>query len=180
MSDSVWVSASATYLTPRQEGRRDTWQAQTAAEGRRGSQRLVHAGVVTAPADVAELLGVSEAQEVVVRRRIMYLDGRPCELTDTYYPAEIARGTRLAETAKIPGGAVSLLAELGHEGVRAREDVIARMPGEEEREALQIAVGEPVLQLTRVTLDHEDRPIQADVMAMPSQRQRLRYELRIG
>ncbi|MEU4969922.1 GntR family transcriptional regulator [Streptomyces smyrnaeus] len=180
MSDSAWVSASASYLSPRQNQRRDTWGAETAAKGRRGSQRIVHAGVVTAPADVAELLEVPEGGEVVVRRRIMYLDDQPCELTDTYYPVKIARGTRLAETAKIPGGAVTLLAELGHQGVRASEDVIARMPSEEEREALQIEVGEPILQLTRLTLDHEDRPIQADVMAMPSRRQRLHYELRIG
>jgi len=180
VSDSVWVSASASYLAPGRVGQRDTWGAETAAKGRRGSQRIVHAGVVAAPADVAELIGVPEAQEVVVRRRVMYLDGLPCELTDTYYPAEIARGTRLAETAKIPGGAVRLLAELGHTGVRAREDVVARMPSEEEREALQLETGEPILQLTRLTLDDGERPVQVDVMAMPSQRQRLRYELRIG
>ncbi|MET9862804.1 UTRA domain-containing protein [Streptomyces smyrnaeus] len=180
MSDSVWVSASASYLARDKEGARDVWATETAAQGRRGSQRIVHAGVVVAPADVAELFGTPEGQEVVVRRRIMYLDDEPCELTDTYYPADIARGTRLAETAKIPGGAVALLADLGHQGVRVREDVVARMPSPEEREPLQIGTGEPILQLTRLTLDEEDRPIQVDVMAMPSQRQRLRYELRIG
>ncbi|NSC22024.1 UTRA domain-containing protein [Streptomyces albus subsp. chlorinus] len=179
MSDRAWVSASTSYLTPRRKGQRDTWGAETAAAGRRGSQRILRAGMVMAPPEVAEAFGVSEAQEVVVRRRLMLLDDQPCELTDTYYPADIGRGTPLAEAAKIPGGAVTLLAALGHKGVRVREDVIARLPSEREQEALQIGAQEPVLQLTRLTLDDEDRPIQVDVMAMPSKRQRLRYELRI-
>ncbi|WP_394813951.1 GntR family transcriptional regulator [Streptomyces litchfieldiae] len=168
------------YLTPREKGQPDAWGAETAAKGRRGSQRIVNAGEVAAPPEVAALFGVSVGADVVVRRRIMYLDSEPCELTDTYYPAHIARGTGLAETARIPGGAVTLLAELGHVGARVREDVTARMPSEDEREALRTEPHEPVLRLTRLTLDGDDRPIQADMMVMPAQRQRLRYELRIG
>ncbi|MYV55981.1 UTRA domain-containing protein [Streptomyces sp. SID3212] len=101
-------------------------------------------------------------------------------MTDTYYPTAVARGTRLAGTARIPGGAVTLLAELGHVGVRVREDVTARMPDEEELAALDIPSGEPVLRLTRVTFDRDDRPIQLDLMTMPARLQRLRYEIRIG
>lgn len=130
--------------------------------------------------DVAALLGLSVGDAVVVRRRIIEFDGEPCELTDTYYPAHIARGTRLAERGKIPGGAVSYLAQRGHIGVRVREDVTARMPSPEEREMLRMDRDEPVLRLSRVTLDGEGRPIQADLMVMPAQRQRLRYEIRIG
>ncbi|WP_059013307.1 UTRA domain-containing protein [Streptomyces specialis] len=180
MSSSDWVSTSAPYLTPREGGRSDAWSEETAARGRRGRQRIVHAGEVPAPADVAELLGTTRGQVVVVRRRIMYLDDRPCELTDTYYPAHIASGTRLAGTAKIPGGAVTLLAELGHAGALAREDVTAGMPDAEERGLLRTGPDEPVLRLTRVTLDGAGRPIQVDKMTMPAGRQRLRYELRIG
>lgn len=110
----------------------------------------------------------------------MYLDGEPCELTDTYYPVEIARGTGLAATARIRGGAVRLLAELGHAGVRAREDVMARMPSGNERAALSLKDAEPVLELTRLTLDAEGRPIQVDVMIIPPRGQKLRYEIRIG
>ncbi|MFF3399702.1 UTRA domain-containing protein [Streptomyces sp. NPDC002659] len=180
MGASEWVSTSMPYLTPREEGQLDAWGAEAASRGRRGSQRILHAGEVAAPAEVAEALGVAEGDEVVVRRRMMLLDDQPCELTDTYYPLNIARGTRLAGTAKIPGGAVTLLADLGHIGVRVREDVIARMPRAEEREVLKVGTDEPVLQLTRATLDGDDRPIQVDLMTMPADRQRLRYEIRIG
>ncbi|MGK5531087.1 GntR family transcriptional regulator [Streptomyces sp. URMC 129] len=179
MSSSDWVSTSAPYLTPRQGGR-DAWSEETAARGRRGRQSILHAGEVPAPADVAGLLGAAAGQPVVVRRRIMYLDDWPCELTDTYYPAHIAAGTRLAGTAKIPGGAVTLLAQLGHVGALVREDVTAGMPSDEERRLLRTGPGEPALRLTRLTLDGGGRPIQVDKMTMPAGRQRLRYEHRMG
>ncbi|MGW0861125.1 GntR family transcriptional regulator [Streptomyces sp. NPDC002611] len=180
MSASKWISTSMPYVTPRERGQGDAWSADAAAQGRRGSQRIIHAGEVPAPAEVASLLGIIDAEPVVVRRRLILLDDEPNELTDTYYPVGIARGTPLAGTAKICGGAVTLLAELGHVGALIREDVTAGLPGEEEREALRLAPTEPVLRLTRLTLDGDDRPIQVDRMVMPAQRQQLRYEMRIG
>ncbi|MDQ0683548.1 GntR family transcriptional regulator [Streptomyces sp. B4I13] len=180
MGGSGWVSTSLPYLTPWGPGRGDAWAAEAAAQGRRGGQRIVHAGETPAPAEIAALLGVPEGDPVVVRRRLILLDDEPSELTDTYYPVEIAGGTRLAGMAKIPGGALTLLAELGHVGVLVREDVTAGMPDEEERRALGTAAGEPVLRLVRLTLDRDDRPIQVDRMVMPALRQRLRYQIRIG
>ncbi|WP_435284346.1 GntR family transcriptional regulator [Streptomyces koelreuteriae] len=180
MSASKWISTSMPYVTPRERGQGDAWSADAAAQGRRGSQRIIHAGEVPAPAEVASLLGITDAEPVVVRRRLILLDDEPNELTDTYYPVGIARGTPLAGTAKIRGGAVTLLAELGHVGALIREDVTAGLPGEEERETLRLAPTEPVLRLTRLTLDGDDRPIQVDRMVMPAQRQQLRYETRIG
>ncbi|MEV5128782.1 UTRA domain-containing protein [Streptomyces decoyicus] len=180
MSSVEWVTTSVPYLTARQPGKGDAWSAETAARGRRGTQRIVQAGETSAPAGIAEVLGLEQGAVVVGRRRVMYLDNRPCELTDTYYPLSIARGTRLAGTAKIPGGAITLLAELGYVAVRACEDISARLPSEEEAEALDADVTQPVLQLVRLSLDAGDRPIQADRMVMPAQLQQLRYDIRIG
>lgn len=90
MGTSGWVSTSLPYLMPRGTGQGDAWAAEAAAQGRRGTQRIVHAGEVPAPADVAALLGVPEGEPVVVRRRLILLDDEPSELTDTYYPAAIA------------------------------------------------------------------------------------------
>ncbi|MDB1087018.1 UTRA domain-containing protein [Streptomyces sp. ACA25] len=179
MSTGEWVSTSMPYLRPPGEGESDAWSAETANRGRRGTQRVVQAGEAPAPAVVAHLLGVPEGVPVIVRRRVMLLDGRPTELVDTYYPADIAGGTALAETRKIPGGAVALLARLGHTGRTVREDVSARMPSEEEADVLEMESGEPVLHLIRVTLDADSRSLQVDAMTMPASRQRLRYELKV-
>ncbi|MGX1132034.1 GntR family transcriptional regulator [Streptomyces glaucescens] len=180
MSTSGWVSTSMPYLTPREQGQGDAWGADAAAQGRRGTQRILHAGEVPAPAEVARLFGIQEGEPVVVRRRLILLDDEPNELTDTYYPVDIARGTALSGTARIKGGAVTLLRQLGHVGTLVREDVTAGIPSEEEKNALRTNQGEPVLRLTRLTLDRDDRPIQVDRMVMPAQRQRLHYEIRIG
>jgi GntR family transcriptional regulator len=179
MAEGEPVSTSARYLAPG-TGAGDAWAAEAAAGGGHGTQRIVRAGEADAPERVAALLGLERGGRVVERRRVMYLDGVPCELTDTYYPWEVARDTTLAGTAKIRGGAVRLLAELGHVGVRAQEDVAARMPTEDERAALALGPGVPVLELARLILDADDRPIQVDVMVMPPRGQRLRYEIRIG
>lgn len=180
MSANRWTSTSMPYLTPREKGLGDAWGADAATQGRRGTQRIVYAGEVPAPAEVARLFGLAEGESVVVRRRVILLDDQPNELTDTYYPTGIARGTGLAGTAKIRGGAVTLLAELGYVGALVREDVTADMPNAEEREALRTAPNEPVLRLTRLTLDPDDRPIQIDRMVMPARRQRLRYEIALA
>ncbi|WP_030963880.1 GntR family transcriptional regulator [Streptomyces sp. NRRL S-378] len=180
MNGSGWTSTSMPYLTPRAAGTGDAWAEEATRAGRRGTQRIVHAGEVAATAGVSAMLGLTEGHPVVVRRRIIELDDEPTELTDTYYPVEIAAGTALAETAKIPGGAVTLLAALGHTGVRVVENVTARPPSAEEREQLRLGASEPVLQLARTTYDAADRAIQADVMLMPSGRQQLQYEIRIG
>ncbi|MEU2391681.1 UTRA domain-containing protein [Streptomyces sp. NPDC007369] len=180
MSGSGWTSTSMPYLTPRAPGAGDAWTEEAAEAGRRGSQRITRAGEAPAPAAVAAMLDLAEGSAVVVRRRIIELDGQPTELTDTYYPSEIAAGTPLAGAARIRGGAVTLLAALGHVGVRVVENVTARMPGDEEREQLRLGTAEPVLQLARTTYDAAGRAIQADVMVMPAGRQQLRYEIGIG
>ncbi|MFD6029037.1 UTRA domain-containing protein [Streptomyces griseoluteus] len=180
MSDRAWTSTSMPYLAPQEAGQGDAWAAEAAAKGGKGSQRIAHAGEVGAPAEVAGLLEVEAGEAVVVRRRVIELDGAACELTDSYYPVAIARGTRLAERGRIPGGAVALLAELGYRGVRVREDVAAGMPSPEERDVLRLGAGEPVLRVSRVTFGEDGRAVQADLIVMPGHRQRLRYEVRIG
>ncbi|MEV7728445.1 UTRA domain-containing protein [Streptomyces sp. NPDC087917] len=180
MRNEEWTSTSTPYLTPRAVGAPDAWTSESRANGRRGGQRILHAGEQQASPAVAEMLRVPDGSTVIARRRIIELDDAPCELTDTYYPAAIAIGTRLAGTAKIRGGAVTLLAQLGHVGVRAVETVVARMPSADERAQLLVEPGAPVLVISRITLDAADSPIQADVMIMPATRQQLRYEIRIG
>jgi GntR family transcriptional regulator len=180
MGEGAWVSSSVQYVKPPAAGAPDAWSAEAAARGGRGTQRILHAGEVAAPDVVADLLDVGRESSVIVRRRVIYLDDVPTELTDSYYPTHIAAGTPLCGTAKIRGGAIALLAELGYAGRRVREDVGARMPSEEESEILRLDAAQPILTLTRLTLDAQERPVQVDVMLMPAHRQRLRYELAIG
>lgn len=180
MASDEWVSASAPYVAPRHTGAPDAWTEEATKRGHKGGQKLTFAGEISAPAPVAEAFGLTEGDAAIVRRRVITLDDEPIELTDTYYPTGIATGTALAKPRKIKGGAITLLAELGHNPARIHEDVTARMPSQEERETLRLGAQDPVLILRRVTTDAEGAPIQVDLMTMPARGRHLNYEMTVS
>lgn len=175
---NTWTSSSVTYLKPPGEGRRDPWIESTAAAGRVGTQQLIEVAEVDAPAAVSQALNLGSEARVVVRRRVILLDGTPVELADSYYPVDIARGTSLAEHRKIKGGAPRVLAELGHQSKAADEYVTARLPLDRERELLAIGKHEPVLTMTRA-IRSGTRPIEVTEMTMVAAGRRLHYELTV-
>ncbi|WP_158843995.1 GntR family transcriptional regulator [Saccharothrix deserti] len=179
-SNDTWVSVSTDYVKPRVRGDRDAWTQEAASYGRAGSQRLREVAEVEPPPAVAEALGVSAGESVVVRRRVMLLDGRPVELTDSYYPTAVARGTRLAEARKIPGGAPTLLADLGYELRYVDEDVSAQLATDDEQRLLGLVGPEPVIVLFRVATTTDGRPVEVSVMTMLAAGRHLRYRLTIG
>jgi DNA-binding GntR family transcriptional regulator len=169
-----WTSVSMPYVSGH---RGDAWGAEAAEHGGTGTQKLLSVDEVAASATVADMLGLDPDEPVVVRRRLMLFDDHPVELVDSYYPATIARGTRLAESRKIPGGAVALLANLGHPPRRVREDVSARLATPDERTTLQLDAPSCVLLLARTLITENDLPVEASVMTMVADGRRLRYEL---
>lgn len=172
-----WIGTSTTYIDP---GGGDAWGAEAFGRGARGSQRLRSAGEVVPPREVAEILGVGKGEKVVERRRVMLLDDRPVELTDSYYPLRIAAGTVLAELRKIPGGAVKALADLGAVGAEVSEDVGSRPASPAELAALQLHDGEWVITLFRVTRSSDATPIEVSVMTMPARHCKLHYDMKVG
>lgn len=173
-SGGPWTSVSMPYVSGH---RGDAWGAEAAGHGGTGTQKLVSVDEVVAPATVADMLGLSPGEPVVVRRRLMLFNDHPVELADSYYPVTIARGTRLAEPRKIPGGAVAFLADLGHPPRRVREDVSARLATPHERTALELDDPSCVLLLARTLFTENDLPVEAGVMTMVADGRRLRYAL---
>jgi DNA-binding GntR family transcriptional regulator len=157
--------------------RGDAWGAEAATHGGTGTQKLLSVDELRASSTVADMLGVEPGEPVIVRRRLMFFDDRTVELVDSYYPATIAQGTRLADPRKIPGGAVALLADLGHPPRLVREDVSARLATFSERTALQLDDPACVLLLSRTLFTDNDLPVETSVMTMTAEGRRLRYEL---
>ncbi|MFE7599815.1 GntR family transcriptional regulator [Streptomyces sp. NPDC057494] len=176
MSGDAWISETAPYLAPRKPGQSDAWTDEAALRGRRGGQRLLQAGETDAPDAIRTALRLSATERVVVRRRLILLDDRPVELADSYYPVAVAGGTPLAEPRKVPGGAVTLLKELGYTGAEVVEDVSAALATAEEREHLDLPEGSAVLRLLRLTLTTNGTPMEASLMTMPADRH-LTYRL---
>lgn len=106
-----------------------------------------------APAAAAERLKIDVATPVIVRDRRYLANGEPVEIATSYIPAEIARGTAIAENDTGPGGIYARLEEAGHPLDRFVEEVGARMPTPAERRALQLPPGVPVLTVMRTAYD---------------------------
>ncbi|MGW2739095.1 GntR family transcriptional regulator [Streptomyces sp. NPDC001288] len=176
MSDDSWVSESAPYLRP-QPGGSSAWSNEAARRGHKGDQRTLEVVTVLAPDEIRSALRLAEGAEVVVRRRLILLDDEPVELTDSYYPAALAAGTRLADPRKIPGGAVMLLADLGFVGEEQIEQVRASLATDKEADLLALAPGSAVLKLSRVSVTAEGAPFEVSIMTMPPERH-LTYRLR--
>ncbi|MFD0899375.1 GntR family transcriptional regulator [Actinomadura sediminis] len=145
-----------------------------------GTQQTREVVTTLPPAQVAAALRLPEGAPAVVRRRTMLMDGRPVELTDSWYPSAIAAGTALAEPGKIKGGAVTLLAGLGYTVHEAREEIEVRVATPEEAAELALPADAPVILLRRTCLTAEDVPFEASEMVMVPEGRRLRYRLTAG
>jgi DNA-binding GntR family transcriptional regulator len=173
-SDGQWTSVSLPYVTGVPG---DAWAAEAKSHGGKGTQRLVTVDTQPAPEAVTSALQLQPGEQVVLRSRVMLLDDRPVELVDSYYPASIARDTRLAEMSKIPGGAVAHLASLGYPPRRVVEDVTARLATPVEAEEFGLELPAAVVELSRVIFSDDDRPVEASMMLSPADARRLRYEI---
>ncbi|MDA2809936.1 UTRA domain-containing protein [Nocardiopsis sp. RSe5-2] len=176
-SGTEGLDSSQDYLTPPGQADPDTW---TKMAGNRGAQRLLEVAEVEPPTPVAKALGLSDTEKAVVRRRLMLLDDRPAELTDSYYPSSIARGTTLVEPGKIKGGAVRALADLGFAAHDVLEDVSVRPATAEEARQLGLPDEAVVLALFRVVLAEDGTPFEVSTMTMNPEGRHLRYRIRMG
>ena len=166
----TWTCSSEPYLRPQGGGAADAW---TQAGG---TQRIIGADEMIPPGDVAEALGIDTQTPAVTRRRLLSLGGQPFEVASSWWPASVASGTALAESRRIRGGAVTLLAEMGYIVYRTIEDIWAASASDEESNLLDIPPGTPVLVIFRTAFDTNDRPFQIDVMTRRANA-RQRYQL---
>jgi DNA-binding GntR family transcriptional regulator len=172
-----WIGSSAPYI---EGGKGDTWGDEAAKRGRKGSQRITEAATTPAPQAVAKALKLPAGTPVVTRKRLVLLDDQPIEYAQSFWPTSLAEGTALAQTKKIPGGAVSLLAELGYTPGVVDEDVQTRPPTKEEAEALHLeSNSEWVLTLTRTITTPDGRPYEVSVMVSPGRIGRHHYSMKV-
>jgi GntR family transcriptional regulator len=113
-----------------------------------------------ATAEVAERLGLTPGETVVIRDRRYLANNEPVETAVSYIPADLARGTAIAEQDTGPGGIYARLEENGHTLDHFREEVAARMPTPDERRALQLSPGVPVLTVVRTAYDLDGRAVE--------------------
>lgn len=130
---------------------------------------------VPAPDHVAEGLELEESAPVWRRSRIFVVDGVPVQHAIAYLPADLADGTPIAEADTGPGGTYARLAEGGHAPARFREVLRSRPAAADEAERLAMAVGAPVVEITRWAVTSDGRTVEYQEMLLDASRYVLEY-----
>uniref|UniRef100_A0AAU1I025 GntR family transcriptional regulator n=1 Tax=Streptomyces sp. NBC_00180 TaxID=2903632 RepID=A0AAU1I025_9ACTN len=131
-----------------------------------------------APRWVARILGLDEDARVVIRSRRFLVDDEPVQKAVSYLPADLVRGSRIAEPDSGPGGTYKRLAELGVEPVHFSEDLRARMPSSEESAGLSILPGTPVIEICRTAYTSDGVAVEVNQMLLDAGAYALRYSFR--
>jgi GntR family transcriptional regulator len=142
------------------------------AEGR---VRILDAGQVAAPTRAASALDVGEGDPVVVRRRLISVDGLgPVELGTAYVPVDLAQGTDVTSPVPLVGGLLRHLAD--RKGVafdHATERISARAATAEESRLLEIGRRECVLTALLTVRDRSGAALVALDVVLPPTRHEL-------
>jgi GntR family transcriptional regulator len=134
-------------------------------------------GKTAAPAEVAELLGLSVGADVLVRRWRYVASFMVLEVATSYVPWDIAEAAQLLQ-AETGLRVHARLQDSGYRLARLTEEVQARMPTQEEVRTLKIQAGVPVMSVQRVGYTDDDRPVEVRQSLMSAKRYRLMYEIR--
>lgn len=97
------------------------------------------------PEAIADRLGISRDEPVVVRILTQLLDEEPWSIEAGYYPLDLAREVGLDSPDDIPGGTIRKLAEAGHVEIAHVDEVTDESADADEAFHLAIPVGSPLL-----------------------------------
>jgi GntR family transcriptional regulator len=152
--------------------------AQDAAAQTGGRLEVRRYAPIVAPPEVAERLGLPEGTRVLARSFRFIVEGRPAQLSDSYLPYELVKGTPVEdpENEPWPGGTLAQLRSLGVEVREITEDVATRTPTPDEMQELRLRPGMPVFEVTR-TIHAVDRPVVTSRLVIAGDRYVLSYRI---
>jgi GntR family transcriptional regulator len=136
---------------------------------------------IAAPAEVAERLELPTGARVLARSFRFIVEGRPAQLSDSYLPYDLVKGTPVEdpENEPWPGGTLAQLRSIGVEIREISEDVATRTPTPDEMQELGLRPGTPVFEVTR-TIHAIDRPVVTSRLVIAGDRYVLSYRIPVG
>jgi len=178
-SERAQTIQPAHYIAPSEPGQQYRWLTEATKRQQRGKYRMLEVGEVVPPREVAKALRLDEGGTAMLRSRIGFLDDQPAELVHSYYPIELARGTRLADRRLIPGGSPALIQEMGYP-TRSQDDVVGARPATtEEYVALEIPRDVPVIEVFRIVYSDDEKPIEVTILTKPAHRFKMGYHIEL-
>jgi GntR family transcriptional regulator len=169
----------AHFIAPSEPGQPYRWLSEATKRGQRSKYRMLNVDEVVPPVEVARAMRLEGGEVAMLRSRIGFLDDQPAELVHSYYPIELARGTRLADRRLIPGGSPALLQEMGYP-TRSQDDAVAARPATtEEYVALEIPRDVPVIEVFRIVYSDDEKPIEVTILTKPAHRFKMGYRIEL-
>jgi GntR family transcriptional regulator len=126
--------------------------------GRSTTVRLLSFGYAPAPGPVAAALALGPRARCQVSQRVRLIDGAPFSHRVTQVPEAIGRSYAEADLATTP--LLSLLERSGITVARATQTMTATLATPEVAAALDVAVGAPLLSVTRAVFDTTGRGVE--------------------
>jgi GntR family transcriptional regulator len=124
----------------------------------------------------ADALDIQPSSEVIVRDRVMRADNHPVQLAVSRLPRSITQGTRIEQADTGPTGIYGLLESMGYPPGYFVEYVATRFVTTVEAERLNLAIGAPILTVTRIAYTNDGAPLEINDMVMAGDRYELIYE----
>ncbi|ACA16395.1 transcriptional regulator, GntR family [Methylobacterium sp. 4-46] len=126
--------------------------------GRATGVRLLSFGYEPAPAAIAEALVLAPGERVQRSVRVRLIDGKPFSYLTTHVPERI--GLSYSEADLVTTPLLELMERSGVAAARATQAITATLAGPEAAEALDLGLGAPVIDLTRVVYDPQGRGVE--------------------
>jgi len=136
---------------------------------------------IAAPDEVAKRLGLPGGTRVLARSFRFIVDGRPAQLSESFLPYDLVKGTPIEDpdNEPWPGGTMAQLRSLGIEVREITEDVATRTPTPDEARELGLRPGTPVFEVTR-TIHAIDRPVATSRLVIAGDRYALSYRIPVS
>lgn len=125
---------------------------------------------------VARELRLDDNASTVLRSVLRLVDGAPWSIQNTWYPMDLAEGTKIIQPFDIDEGTTRYLAGLGHVQIGYWDEWTTRMPTPAEARQLDLRPGTPVL-VSRRTGHTKTRPIRVTETIFAGDRNRVVYEI---
>lgn len=151
------------------------------SQGYEPSHRLLASAVRSAPADVAEGMGLEDQAQCRYLHRLFLADGDPVGVAETWLPQQVVEGhDDLFEDGAIEHGSLYELLQGDRIGIRLHRAVETINPGlaeETDARLLRSEAGSPLLVIKRITFTPDDRPVEWTRLLFAGGRYEYRVEM---
>lgn len=174
----VRIAIVGTDWRRHREAQRPGFDATVAEHGLIGRQEVLEVqNPAPAPPYVADALGLVDGAPMVMRSGRMYADDVPVRLARTWFPAEWAAGTALADKRKVRGGVAKLVEELRGRLAASDVDLEGRNATDEERDLLNLSRGVSVVHTVTTFMNEDEKPVFVQEEIADSSRHRWRFRV---